>query len=300
MKNLIFHVGTPKTGTTFIQNAFANNRDVLENQRIAYHKISDSLSVCHWWFAAIFFDDPMDYAPVKNFVIENDLERLEDIEQKSIRALRAEVKNYDTVILSAEQYFFLPELVLERIRDFFLSIDVVVSIRIYVREPVELAISEMNQKIKFGLANFETFSKNLPNFHIKRNITKYIKVFGKDKISVTNYSNLPKHDLLASVSNSIDVKNFKIKLGGKATNKSLSREGLEIMDVFNKCYPHEGVNSNFRRDLLNLLLSSDGTEFFPSHDLVRKLSADFVSDSIFLKDEFGIEFDNTIDSIEGG
>lgn len=300
MKNLIFHVGTPKTGTTFIQNAFANNRNELEKQRIAYHKISDSLSVCHWWFATSFFDNPMDYAPVKNFVIGNSLETLMAIEKKSIEALRAEVQNYNTVILSAEQYFFLPELVLERIRNFFSSIDVIVNIRIYVREPVELAISEMNQKIKFGLANFESYSQNLPNFHIEKNIDKYIKVFGKDAISVTNYSKLPKDDLLASVSDAIDVRNFEVKTGRQVTNKSLSREGLEIMDVFNKCYPHEGVNSKFRIDLLNVLLNRNGTTFFPNHELVRKLSADFVSDSVFLKNEFGIEFDKVIHSIEGG
>ncbi len=130
MKKLIFHVGTPKTGTTYIQNALANNRTELEKQRIGYHKISGSLSVCHWWFAASFFDSPMDYAPVKNFVIDNNIESLKVIAEKSIEALRVEVQKFDTVILSAEQYFFLPELVLERIRDFFTSIDVTVDIKV--------------------------------------------------------------------------------------------------------------------------------------------------------------------------
>lgn len=169
-----------------------------------------------------------------------------------------------------------------------------------MREPVELAISEMNQKIKFGLANFESYSKKLPNFQIERNIKKYVRIFGRDSISVTNYSSLAKDELLASISDDIDVQEFKIIGGGKITNKSLSKEGLEIMNVFNKCYPSEGVNSKFRADLLNVLLNNNGTSFCPSYDLIRKLKSDFLSDSVYLKNEFGIEFDEAIHSVEGG
>jgi len=40
-KKVIFHIGCPKTGTSFIQNTFAQNRKALSDNGIAYHQLKD-------------------------------------------------------------------------------------------------------------------------------------------------------------------------------------------------------------------------------------------------------------------
>ena len=68
MKSVIFHVGTPKTGTTALQEFFAESRLELSQKGIRYHRNGNSKSICHWWFAAPFFDTPIEYAPFKRAI----------------------------------------------------------------------------------------------------------------------------------------------------------------------------------------------------------------------------------------
>ena len=65
MQTVILHVGSPKTGSTYLQNTLAKNRERLKEYGIAYHGIHSSLCANHWWFALPYFSDYSSYGPVK-------------------------------------------------------------------------------------------------------------------------------------------------------------------------------------------------------------------------------------------
>ncbi len=293
MKKIIFHVGLPKTGTTYIQRKLANNRKVLAEHNIGYHQIDHSLCDCHWWFATNFFSNPLDFSSVQ-IDLDNgqSIENLISRGEKSKVALTSEVEKYQNVILSAEQFFFLPELVLKNIHEFFNRLNVEIKVVVYVRDFYDLAISEINQKVKMGMGELDYLLLNLPVFGVKKNIEKFVNIFGLESIVIRDFTSLRKCDvdLVQDFLRIIINDNIALKDVGKETNTSLSSSALRIINIINQSGFRAPPHSKERDALIAALAKLNGDPIVPNMDSIDAFYRAISHDIKYLKDIFKINF----------
>lgn len=296
MAEVIFHVGLPKTGTTYIQEMLAFNRDMLSSHNIRYHQIDSAKCACHWWFATNFFDKAEDYAPVKNAINnEISIEELRIRGHKSESSLAYEVMNYDSVILSAEQFFFLPERVLRKIKSFFFELGVSVKIVVYIRNFYELAVSELNQKVKMGMGSLKELQNDLPVFNVKKNLETYVSVFGKNAINLKNFSELVERDvdIADDFLSNFSSNTFELAKIKEYSNTSLSYKALRIIDNVNLRGFDAPAHSKVRDCLIESLALLDGEKFIPSKEAFKKLGRKIEADLEFLNTTFDFNFEST-------
>lgn len=292
MKTVILHVGTPKTGTTYIQNKLALNRQyVSEKYGIRYHSIPGKQSICHWWFATQFFDSPSLYSPVQAALqLGSTPEKEVELSRLSFDSLKKELEEFELVFISAEQFFFLPNIVLERIQSELVNLGVNIVIKIFVREPFDLAISEVNQKVKMGQSKLTDYNEKLPNFFLKKNIVKFVDIFGKSNVNVFNYTNVDRSKLISTLFDGVDFKGLQNPKKPEDSNKSLSMEALKVIDYVNEVFPKLPRKSPDRFALIGALSALGLEQYKPNEVAFNKLKSSTASDIKYLKDEWGVEF----------
>tara|TARA_X000001388_G_scaffold23570_1_gene16039 strand:+ start:16050 stop:17039 length:990 start_codon:yes stop_codon:yes gene_type:complete len=306
MKKIFFHVGLPKTGTTYIQRKLANNRSNLEKYNIAYHQIDQSICDCHWWFATNFFTNPESYSSVK-IDLENgqELSNLIARGEKSKLVFSEEISKYSRVILSAEQFFFLPENVLIRIKNFFAEHEAEVKVILYVRDFYDLAISEVNQKVKMGMGDLDELLENLPVFRVKDNIEKFSGIFGKGAVVIRNFTSLRFEgvDLVDDFISLVTDEKVTLVDIEKESNSSLSNSALRIIDNINKNGFSAPPHSKERDILIGSVALLNGQKIAPKSMAINDFYKKVGSDIEYLKNNFGIRFQERkaeyLDSYEG-
>lgn len=294
MSRLIIHIGAPKTGSTALQYVLANNRDILESHSIKFHQLPNTLSACHWWFMLPFIDDYSSYMPAYNALkrVKSSME-LRNLGLESMEAFIEECSRFDHVILSAEQFFFLPMPILEKFKQFADSMISDYRVISYIRNPVEAVRSEINQKIKSGATDLDQFIKSPPVYPIKKCISGYVDIFGKDSVTVRPYkrSALYGRDIVSDFTNTLfNNKDIDIKNSNEHQNRSLSVEALLIIYGFNHHVSRDDASG--RRELLiSKLEQIEGTNFDLPALLVEKIINLSQKNNDYLFRNWGFSFD---------
>jgi DNA-binding ferritin-like protein (Dps family) len=92
MRRVILHVGTEKTGSTYLQSVFARNQKLLKKYGILY-PVSGIESGHHYWLA-------------KAFGFRYQSKRIcEDLEERALSNLRAELNNWPGDVLLSSEHF---------------------------------------------------------------------------------------------------------------------------------------------------------------------------------------------------
>lgn len=295
MADILFHVGLPKTGTTYIQESLSFNRDLLSTYSIRYHQIGTAKCTCHWWFATSFFEHLTDYAPVRTALKNgSSIEELTTIGDESVSAFKDELSHYDSVILSAEQFFFLPKLVLSRIKDFFSECGAKVKVVVYLRDFYELAISELNQKVKMGMGRLNDLVESLPTFNVKDNLENYVNVFGKESIEIRDFSRLTSNnvDLAFDLLNALTNSPIQLAKANSVSNLSLSGTALQIIDLINNDGFDAPAHSKIRDRLIESLCLLNGHKLSPSKSTIESFYRKIEPDLLYLSNTFGFEFEH--------
>jgi hypothetical protein len=295
MNNIIFHIGTAKTGTTYIQKTLANNRKTLADYEIAYHQIPGSLSSCHWWFALCFIDDIENFFPVRMDLARGvKRENLIARGKQSLLCVQRELENSQTVIISAEQFFGLPPKVLKKIHAFFVNQQSNAQVIVYVRDPLDLTSSMINQRVKMGLGELNSFLASPPYLHINKHIEKYISIFGREKVLVKNYT-----EITASKNDLVDdfICTFKPDfplhelVRKEPVNRSICYEALLVIDEFNKSFTNYPPHSLERNLIIDVLSKVSGQKFSIPEKTIQRLKQLVSKEIDYLSESHGIDFD---------
>lgn len=299
-KRVIFHIGTPKTGSTALQVFLANQREKLMENDVAYHKLPNTQSTCHWWFSNSFYEALDKYTPAKNEVkrggtYQELIARGNTSKEQAI----SEISNHSTLILSAEQFFFLPQGILTRINDFFSHLNANVSIVAYVRNPLDAARSDINQKVKMGFGTLDEYSRDPPTFPIQKALENFSSVFGNQSINVRTYEreSLIDGDIRRDfVSNFLGNPDLDFSENSSAeSNTSLSHEALIMIDQFNKKNPSVYAHSERRDKLLDLLSNVTGRKFKLSEHTQKLVLDKCATDLEYLEKTWKIKFKEKVD-----
>lgn len=217
-KDLILHVGHPKTGTSAIQAALALNVSLLEKVGI------------HYPYHNSFAKAQLGHISSGNFP-----------EVPSIKQFLDELMNseHSRILLSSERlfrYILDDELVIREILESEFNVRVV----LFIRDPLEHLLSGYGQMVKRG-GEVNDISKYLLKYAMPRRVLNFIKKCESNgfEYDVLNYSKC-KSNVVGSFFHKLSVPTDRlIQTENKVINRSLTRSELKVQIFFNQCYGKE-------------------------------------------------------------
>ncbi|GAB5378633.1 MAG: hypothetical protein AcusKO_50950 [Acuticoccus sp.] len=221
-QQILMHVGHGKTGSSFLQSALANSVDVLGAAGIAYPIAPDDAERARAGkiTSGNLPPGPGHFSQLLRQGWDGPLDRL---------------------LLSSESYFtkMRPNGFLERIRA--LLPDAELRILLYIRDPLDHAVSNYQQVIKrHGF--IEDFDSFLDTYNIPRRVAQFIAfVEGMGAtVSVRNYSRV-RGQLKASLEEWLSLGDDALKTARmQQVNRSMTMSELALQMAFNR---HYGANS---------------------------------------------------------
>ena len=178
-KRLVLHVGPHKTGSTSLQYGLLKSQKTLNElgftypemglEQFAHHRIYTMLNNPDKSVGAAFLD-----------------------------GLTKSVGDADTVILSSEDFIYLPEFRLQELKRAFVGYRI--EIVIFIRSPVDLWPSHWQELIKHGWTHTlleyigsysgwtDTIDASIMNPFVQA--SKFARVFGRDSIRMFSYDNM--------------------------------------------------------------------------------------------------------------
>lgn len=166
MNTIYLHIGTPKTGTTAIQNFCSENQEVLNRQGYYYPEFAYRYSGAsrlrngHFLFGRVYNEDR-----------SRNIEREEEIFQEGFHEIYRAFQTYNNIILSDEGLwncgFREEESVWEKIKKELEQKQIAIKVIVYLRVQDTFLYSWWNQRVKEGLRaesqlTWEMMAKELP------------------------------------------------------------------------------------------------------------------------------------------
>ena len=184
---IIVHIGTPKTGTTFLQRSLYANRKTLAKRGVLYPaSYLYGVDKQHAFLAYLAGYD-------LNFI--NGIEGWNDKAHKNNKKYFEQeiaVSSFHTVVLSSEILFGLNSPQRKKLSQYLKSFSKNLKIIAYVRHPIAFMLSDMSQHVKMGYSfDFDYFSDqhylfSVPNRHSKV-LQNFQKDFGIDAVETFAY-----------------------------------------------------------------------------------------------------------------
>ena len=295
-KRIILHIGFPKTGTTTIQNVLYEHRNILlKEKNILYPALAPNLTDA---LCTIFLDDPRRH-------ITNKINGVTD--QKDIDLLIKRYKNtlekdisstkHDTLLLSAEGVSNLGMESLSKLKTWGGQFSNTWAVIAYVRHPVTYTTSVIQQLLKGG-ETLESLYQLPPIPNYKGKLSKFIRVFGKENISIFDFESATKENLLQSFCRQINVDDMVFNNNqDRKDNVSMSMEAILILDRINHIRPVfvNGKRNNLRtnQELAQVQRIKGNRFYVPTHieALIKTKTRDDIE---WLNKEFNLNLYNDV------
>ena len=237
----IIHIGTPRTGTTSIQNFMVKNREDLHKQGIFYPTSAYWGTGNHIEFAAAAFvpNSPVDlrwFTPMlkKGFTTTDQ----NKVWEKCRREIETTCNKDDVVIFSCEAFAGFDERGIERVRELIFPLFDDVSIILYLRRQPEWFASLYSNYVRSGGRYEVFFDHHGYNANLEQIVT-YWSIFGKDKIKIRIFDRLEFHnnDLLSDFAKTAD---FDITRLGRVEplNETMDSAETEFLRLLNSHIHH--------------------------------------------------------------
>lgn len=166
MKTAILHVGTEKTGTTTIQQFLSINRSELSEQGVKIPSFLEKLN--HQWLPNLFQDDSFDESFFERLGIDGkaNIESCVLTKKEELYQAVQSCRSRKWIFSSEHLQSTLNENSIQSLSRYLYNLFESVQILIYIRNPIDLAISRWSTQLKCG-----SLMKHLPrpsNHRIKK------------------------------------------------------------------------------------------------------------------------------------
>jgi hypothetical protein len=222
MKKLIFHIGTPKTGTTAIQAFLSSNTDLLLKQGVHYpfpeSQATIASGACSGNLSAPIFDK----AKTKNYPYTNVSASIDACFQDVVE-MSVSNSPVSTILFSGE---FLLSQCSNTIIETLCQLSKVhqVEIKVFIRDPYDYFISAWKQQVKQGYIGYphELLKREIQtNQLMPKKVGRFIQA--DLNIEVTRYESVRSRLVSAFLSNiNIDIESTPVKRMDEIHNSSLS------------------------------------------------------------------------------
>ena len=244
MATLYLHIGMPKTGSTAIQNAFADGKEHLAGRGVGYFDLGTNHSSL---FKALFRGEKEKPKKIPKFfrkTLDAESRRAgvdrEALVQAFDRALAA--NTMPKLVMSAEMLFwFRPKhvaAVKAHLSPYFDRIRIVA----YVRDPVSWASSNVQQIMKHTKQTLEEVcdpkaiaageSPIVPAY--RAGLESYIQLFGREAVDIRLFDrgSFVGGDLISDFCAAVGEPSLAGGLTGRIRNPSLSYEAVLLVDQY--------------------------------------------------------------------
>lgn len=179
MKHVYLHIGLHKTGTTYMQKVFTDNREVLRSLGVEYPELGAEYLWGHHNLAWSF----MPNKPLingENFSCDRFFDYLDACE-------------YSRILISSEDFDFLRPAQIEKLHQRLANFEV--RIIVYVRQPLNALYSYWQESVKHGdTTTFKDYCFQVLDQPMALNYGKLLEhwsaKFGIDALSIVVYDNL--------------------------------------------------------------------------------------------------------------
>lgn len=275
-KKLYLHIGSPKTGTTSIQQAFAANRPALETQGFCY----PGDDICHHWLYFITEQDqdrwPRQFKGQPASGIQRGF-------RQHLRAIDRDLgKDISRYLLSSE-YFFIddPQAIaraLQFLGNFFDEIEVIA----FVRCPVSFYASSQQQVIKAS-------SRLTPPWEFHYKFRSVIQAW-EDQAKMTVLGHRPESDSLATLCAHLGVNSHQLAHPAGMQNQSLSVEHMLMLEKLQqRIYPDQDNLFKPHLGLIQQVKMPSLTKPVLRDDVQALIQARHVDDLEWLKHTHGVD-----------
>lgn len=240
MKKILLHVGTHKTGSTSIQRALYDNRDILESHNIHYLDFGSN----HWHLYSAFMHNPWEWFEHQR--MNRKREEVEALNAETLRNVKEEIADSpcDNIIISSEYLAQLGKRKLVKLRDYLGNLGQV-TVVYYCRELLSWLSSDSQQCAKVGMktepTRYAVAIKRLYDFPLN-----YIEVFGRDNFRLIRFEDAVRIGLCDSLLSQGGLPSLKqMKITENTQNSSISAEAVNAFFLLNRALPlFEGDRSN--------------------------------------------------------
>jgi hypothetical protein len=254
IKRLILHIGTPKTGSTSIQESLGNSRDALLEHNIHYPSNRPYNHI--FSFIPFFLDDP-DTSFVFTIQLKPDEDKntkLEGYRETWVKEIESCEK--DHFIISAEDFTFpyFTEDAVERLKSFTDQYFEEVTVIAYVRHYDQWIASQIQQDIKNGVGAglgelIQRFITCPPWIAYRNCLGKWIRVFGQENLVVRPFDPQAFYQgsLLADFFHYCNLPVDKDVIHEYRSNESIGKNAAIFLQEYNQVYPRL-INNSVNQD----------------------------------------------------
>lgn len=241
MKEIIIHIGIPKTGTTYIQHLLRQNIKNLLSSGITYPDIeSEHVEISY---------KEVSWEPSKNGILLLDEDYINNI--TSEKSLYSDESLLRLLLEDTKRIKMMKLLKKKGIRIKFIA---------FVRDFFEHSFSSWNQYIKRGIGSLEYLEyMNREDIYMDfKRLDKLIELSKTEKFSLEIYKyDKHKQDLFTFfLSKGLKIKEIQMfYTENKIVNRSLSRSESEIIRLLNKEFG-KSISNNLVKELMNIELTS--------------------------------------------
>lgn len=293
---LILHIGTEKTGTTSIQKFLMINRELLNSNNILIPKTISLPNGNHRWAPTFAFDD--DYED--DFTLWK-FEKNKDLRKKLIDEKLKEFKkeismsNANICIISSEHFSSRLTNIenIKKLKKLLSSLFDEISIVLYIRQPIEAAISLLSTAIKSGCVrkdlDLNKFSNSFNNLKI---IKTWETIFSKKnfKIKLFDKVEFVNNDLIQDFCCECNIKITSRFTIPEMKNKTLTLDQMKYLNYLNQYFPKfiNGKVNTKRGKLTEFIIKNfkSSNYFLPTKKDYQLFQEHFADNDDFIKREY--------------
>ena len=278
MRTLFIHIGSGKTGTTSIQKFLAANREKLLDQNFCYPGCDDN----HHQLVTIFERNNKN---LPRILASQDSQKIRHYSRIAQEIIMKEMKENDKDFIISSEYFqnITNNKNVKEIRHFFGEFFNRIEIIYYVREPIGLYQSLVQQYIKAA----STF----PGPNIKFNNKSIVETWALH-LPVTVLTFDTDQDVIESFCKIIGINTSSLCKVRKA-NQSLSTEQVYLLSKIQ--HFQYGANENIYKSHLKIISENPPSKKFSSKLIVKKNISGVIwennlGDMEWLNEQYGTNF----------
>lgn len=258
------HIGAPKTGSTFLQRVFYENREALRGQGLLYPD-TNIRGFGHHDIAFLIAGGYPEWATAQ----DKPLAVLAD-------SLAADVARHaGPVLLSSEIFYLLPAP--EALKDLLEKTGALSGrqprIIVYLRPQDDAQESWYNQRVK-AQGETGTIEESVARYHdlwdYQRQLALWSDAFGEDALVVKRYPSSSQPPLIDDILKVLDLTGFVPRLPQKQVNGRENRDILIFQREFNRLPLTPQEKRRFHRELMMLSDCAKGRGLFDERPLLEK------------------------------
>jgi len=267
INTLILHIGSHKTGSTYLQKVFKDHRLLLAEKSLLYPITGCGILFGH--------HEIFNAIRTKNNKIDSLMQQLAD----------EHANNYNTIFLSSENFEYLAPDEINELMSYFDYNEI--KIIYFYRAWTPLCYAMWQEEIKHGsTTEYESYClkhiayplmSNLLNY--SRIMDNYEKIVGHENLLIASYDSIIKIDLVDFLFSIIGLENAQVEGRGERVNSSFDPFLVETIRVMNEFARNHNFKPSYLPKHMYINKAKSGKDGLVRDERIREAMSNYLTKS---------------------